>query len=270
MPIEKSVTHRTGGGDEGLLRVYKRSEHADPGSASALQRPLHGDGHQRGRRLQPLEGPGRHALARGRDAGLLRLVLLSPRGVDRRGLVRRLASRRSSAPRATRRSSRNPAPSSAAATATSIPTPRSPSRPRTTSSCAAITVTNRSRERRTIEVTSYAEVVLAPAAADAAHPAFSNLFVQTEILPRPAGDPLHAPAPVRSRDRRRSWSTSWRCAERRSATMSFETDRLKFLGRGRTVANPDRARAFAQALRYRGLGARPDRRDPAVDLDRCR
>ena len=45
-----------------------------------------------------------------------------------------------------------------------------------------ITVNNRSREPRTIEITSYAEVVLAPAAADAAHPAFSNLFVQTEIL----------------------------------------------------------------------------------------
>ena len=38
------------------------------------------------------------------------------------------------------------------------------------------------RTRRTIEVTSYAEVVLAPPAADALHPAFSNLFVQTEIV----------------------------------------------------------------------------------------
>ena len=33
-----------------------------------------------------------------------------------------------------------------------------------------------------IELTSYAEVVLAPPAADAAHPAFSNLFVQTELV----------------------------------------------------------------------------------------
>ena len=31
-------------------------------------------------------------------------------------------------------------------------------------------------------MTSYAEVVLAPPAADALHPAFSNLFVQTEIV----------------------------------------------------------------------------------------
>jgi cellobiose phosphorylase len=43
-------------------------------------------------------------------------------------------------------------------------------------------LTNNSRTRRTIDVTSYAEVVLASAASDALHPAFSNLFVQTEIL----------------------------------------------------------------------------------------
>jgi len=41
---------------------------------------------------------------------------------------------------------------------------------------------NRSGERRTLEVTSYAEVVLAPPVADALHPAFSKLFVQTEIV----------------------------------------------------------------------------------------
>ncbi|MGH7909710.1 MAG: glucoamylase family protein, partial [Thermodesulfobacteriota bacterium] len=38
-------------------------------------------------------------------------------------------------------------------------------------------ITNRSRTLRTIDVTSYAEIVLAPPAADALHPAFSNLFV---------------------------------------------------------------------------------------------
>jgi hypothetical protein len=44
-----------------------------------------------------------------------------------------------------------------------------------------VRITNRSRTTRTIDVTSYMEVVLAPAPADALHPAFSNLFVQTEI-----------------------------------------------------------------------------------------
>ena len=45
-----------------------------------------------------------------------------------------------------------------------------------------VRITNRSAARRTVEVTSYAEVVLAASAADALHPAFSNLFVQTEIV----------------------------------------------------------------------------------------
>ncbi len=40
-------------------------------------------------------------------------------------------------------------------------------------------ITNRSKKKRYLEITSYAEVVLAPYNADVAHPAFSNLFVQT-------------------------------------------------------------------------------------------
>ena len=46
-----------------------------------------------------------------------------------------------------------------------------------------VTLTNLSDDTRDIEVTSYAEVVMAPQNADLAHRAFSNLFVQTEILP---------------------------------------------------------------------------------------
>ena len=45
-----------------------------------------------------------------------------------------------------------------------------------------VTLTNQSSRPRDIEVTSYAEVVLAPLNADLAHRSFSNLFVQTEIL----------------------------------------------------------------------------------------
>ena len=45
-----------------------------------------------------------------------------------------------------------------------------------------ITITNRSKLPRTVELTSYAEVVLALPAHDLSHPAFSNLFVQTELL----------------------------------------------------------------------------------------
>src|SRR5439155_19405766 len=44
------------------------------------------------------------------------------------------------------------------------------------------TIINRSESPRTIELTSFAEVVLAPQANDLAHPAFSNLFVQPELV----------------------------------------------------------------------------------------
>jgi hypothetical protein len=46
-----------------------------------------------------------------------------------------------------------------------------------------ITLTNHSSETRIIEITTYAEIVLNIPAADAAHPAFSNLSVQTKLLP---------------------------------------------------------------------------------------
>ena len=55
-----------------------------------------------------------------------------------------------------------------------------------------VTLTNLGSHTRQIELTSYAEIALAPQAADVAHPAFQNLFVQTEFVPdhrRPAGDP---------------------------------------------------------------------------------
>src|SRR3970040_540178 len=45
-----------------------------------------------------------------------------------------------------------------------------------------VSVTNLGARAREIELTSYAELVLAPPSADAAHAAFSNLFVQTESV----------------------------------------------------------------------------------------
>jgi cyclic beta-1,2-glucan synthetase len=102
-------------------------------------------------------------------------------------------------------------------------------------------ITNRAKTRRTIEVTSYAEVVLAPPAADALHPAFSNLFVQTEISrerqailctrrPRSAAEPapwmFHLMA-VHGEEQ---------AGAIREA--SYETDRARFIGRGGSVAAP--------------------------------
>jgi cyclic beta-1,2-glucan synthetase len=49
-----------------------------------------------------------------------------------------------------------------------------------------LSVTNKSDRHREIEVTSYAEIVLAPPADDLAHPAFGKLFVETEYVPESA------------------------------------------------------------------------------------
>ncbi|MGD0961896.1 MAG: glucoamylase family protein, partial [Methylomonas sp.] len=46
-----------------------------------------------------------------------------------------------------------------------------------------LSLTNNGFRTREIEITSYAEIVLATMQADIAHPAFSNLFVQTEYQP---------------------------------------------------------------------------------------
>jgi len=100
-----------------------------------------------------------------------------------------------------------------------------------------VRITNRSRQRREIEVTSYAEVVIAPPAADELHPAFSNLFVQTEVLrerrailctrrPRTVGEP----AP---------WMFHLMAAHGAViGEVSYETDRLRFIGRARSTADP--------------------------------
>jgi len=100
-----------------------------------------------------------------------------------------------------------------------------------------VTVTNRSRTRRAIDVTSYAEVVLASAAAEALHPAFSNLFVQTEIIPE--RQVILCTRRPRSRDEQAPWMFHLMAVHGADVgEVSYETDRMRFIGRGNTVANP--------------------------------
>jgi cyclic beta-1,2-glucan glucanotransferase len=100
-----------------------------------------------------------------------------------------------------------------------------------------VTLTNLSGDTRDIEVTSYAEVVMAPQDADLAHRAFSNLFVQTEILP------THRAILCRRRPRTPDEETPWMlhmlaAPGSYDEEVSYETDRARFIGRGRTAANP--------------------------------
>ncbi len=100
-----------------------------------------------------------------------------------------------------------------------------------------VTLTNQSSRTRHIEVTSYAEVVLAPLNADLAHRAFSNLFVQTEILP--AQQAILSTRRRRTPEEQPPWMFHLLAAPGTiSDEPSYETDRSKFIGRGRTVANP--------------------------------
>lgn len=96
---------------------------------------------------------------------------------------------------------------------------------------------NKGRDVREIEVTSYAEVVLAPPLADAAHPAFSNLFVQTEFVPSLRA--LLATRRVRSAKETPAWMAHVLVTDRHAiADTQCESDRARFLGRNRTVRNP--------------------------------
>jgi cyclic beta-1,2-glucan synthetase len=100
-----------------------------------------------------------------------------------------------------------------------------------------VTLTNRSDVVRTIEVTSYAEVVLATQAQDEAHPAFSNLFVQTELIR--SRQAIYCTRRPRSAEERPPWMTHMMAV--RGATTgetSYETDRMRFIGRHRTLASP--------------------------------
>ncbi|MGO9599698.1 MAG: glucoamylase family protein, partial [Isosphaeraceae bacterium] len=107
-----------------------------------------------------------------------------------------------------------------------------------------ITITNRARTPREIDVTSYAEVVLAPPAADALHQAFSKLFVQTEII-RPRQAILCTRRP-RSRDEQAPWMFHLMAVHGADiGEVSYETDRSQFIGRGRTAADPQAMRGPA-------------------------
>lgn len=100
-----------------------------------------------------------------------------------------------------------------------------------------VTLTNRTESSRRIEVTSYAEVVLAVQPQDEAHPAFSNLFVQTELVPNHKA--IYCTRRPRSAEEHPPWMTHMMTV--RGVTVgepSYETDRMQFIGRQRTLAEP--------------------------------
>jgi cyclic beta-1,2-glucan synthetase len=105
-----------------------------------------------------------------------------------------------------------------------------------------ITLINRSDRTRRLNLTSYVELAMAVHNADRQHPAFNKLFIQTEALPeqqallayrraRSANEP-----PLYVAHRLTFAHTGDDCPPEEG--WQFETDRLRFIGRGRTLANP--------------------------------
>ena len=100
-----------------------------------------------------------------------------------------------------------------------------------------VSLTNHSSRAREIELTSYAEVVLNTPAADDAHQAFSNLFIETEFFG--TENAILAHRRPRATEDRPIWGIHVVVVEGETVGgTQYETDRGRFLGRGRTPSNP--------------------------------
>ena len=102
-----------------------------------------------------------------------------------------------------------------------------------------LTLTNYSKEKRILELTSYGEIVLNRQTDHRAHPAFSKLFIQTDYLAE------HHAIIAKRRPRSEGDKPIWLVHtfagegyENLTEPMQFETERSKFIGRGRSLSNP--------------------------------
>jgi cyclic beta-1,2-glucan synthetase len=106
-----------------------------------------------------------------------------------------------------------------------------------------LTFTNDNARTQELEVTTYTEVVLQGHGADLAHPAFGKLFLETEFLP--GVQALLCRRRPRSAEQKPIWAVHVLAAEapadqteQPDSDVQYETDRARFLGRGRTPADP--------------------------------
>ena len=115
----------------------------------------------------------------------------------------------------------------------------------------AVTLVNHGRRHREFELTSYAEVCLNDRRADQAHPAFAKLFLETAFVPRCGA--LLARRRLRGANEQPVFAIHTSAVtEPAGEEIEYETDRLRFLGRGRTPANPAALDAGARLSRTTG------------------
>lgn len=125
-----------------------------------------------------------------------------------------------------------------------------------------VKLVNHSRETRTIELTTYSEVAMVNQAADEAHPAFSNLFVQTEFVP--ASSAIFCTRRPRSQEEIPPHMLHMMLVQGdMQGDISCETDRLRFVGRLQSLASPQAMRTSGPLSNTSGSVL-----DPIVSLRR--
>ncbi|MFC1500886.1 GH36-type glycosyl hydrolase domain-containing protein [Elusimicrobiota bacterium] len=125
------------------------------------------------------------------------------------------------------------------------------------------TVVNQSRTRRVIEFTSYAEVVIASQSEDDSHKSFSSLFIQTQIdFSKQAIICNRRP---RSENEKMPWMLHLMAVHGETTEgATYETDRAKFIGRGKSLVRP-----FAMTDSDKLSNSEGSVLDPIVSI-RCR
>jgi cyclic beta-1,2-glucan synthetase len=100
-----------------------------------------------------------------------------------------------------------------------------------------ISLTNHTDLVRRIALTSYGEVILAPQVADARHPAFNKMFIESEYLPE-SNALLFRRRPRSGSEKPIYLAHLAVVSPGHKTTGAHETDRARFLGRGRTIRVP--------------------------------
>ncbi len=110
-----------------------------------------------------------------------------------------------------------------------------------------ISLTNHTDRVRRIALTSYGEVILAPQAADARHPAFNKMFIESEYVPE-TNALLFRRRPRSASEEPIYLAHSAVVSPGHKITGAHESDRARFLGRGQIAA-----RASGVEREWRGL-----------------
>jgi cyclic beta-1,2-glucan synthetase len=101
-----------------------------------------------------------------------------------------------------------------------------------------LSIVNSGKSARTLDVTTYMELALSHADADAAHPAFSKLFVKTEYLPDL--ETLIATRRKRSPHDPDIWVAQFILVNGRAPeALQYETSRAQFIGKGHDMLSAD-------------------------------